>query len=1255
MNRISYLSLCAFFLLLASLFPSLGSLEEDSWTGLYYYPDGIIGQYDYSLGTANRVDGRGLNRPRGIAVDRNITPNHLYVADTDNNRILIWANIDDAFYGKSPSLVLGQPNLWYNHANRDGVSPLTLSSPWGLDVAPNGDLYVCDSGNHRVLVFHPPVADDNLPDGLFGQPNYYVNSPNYSSEFITAFGLDLPSAVEVDNSLNVYIADANNNRILYFTSPMDNLADAVIGQTDFISGLPNMGYANPKNSSLYFPGGLSLDSSNRLWVSDRFNSRLLRYITPPATYGHTASAKIAQPDFSTPYYNWDGVNPQSNDPTFATGIKFPYGVCLDASDQLYVADHQNSRVLRWNTPGSGPLAADGVLGQMGIMTNGLPNFNGIPSLATLNFPYAMDYDSQNRLYVADTENNRILRFTFPLTSWNADGVCGQVSFNRIIPNLLDGTGFDNPYSVAIDESSIPRRLYIADKANNRVLAWNSVLSALQGDPANLVLGQPDLYTNPPECSSSKLNSPASVAVDANSNVWVADQGNNRIVGYQNPFSYDTQGDYMVGQISWTSGQANGGGSTPNAGTLNNPEGIYMDSSNALWVADSLNHRVVKFSNPYQIGPNATLVLGQPDMISNSPNNPSLGPQSLSYPSDVLKDVHDNLFICDSMNNRALLFPPPYSSPNRVFGQLDNFYTNAEDVTGTVSAYGLHLPARIAMDNNKDMLFITDKLNDRVLGFFGPGSNYGDTKADIEFGHKGCLDCSSGAIRSGTYPTELYNPMGLAVDSFSNLYVADSGNHRILLFHVPEPPAVKEAVYHDLNENAMINAGDRLVLQFAQALKFTTGSTIEPADFALPHSGDSLGTGFQVFISPLKKSNLVIILGLNPSLVIEGTGTGSSSIDVTPNASSKIVSLITDMPVLPSGQHDIKYMLRSPLPHQFGPEGGTLQILDDPDALFTRHKLYLPPGSASIYKALYWFSISAPDIDLPFLSAVKIRATSNAYITLEYSQDGIDTEGGYLEKFMRLARLVEVAPGVWEPDWRNAPVTIDFVNNTVTALLGDLYAPGGGGAKGAAPWYGIDGHIIIGDAVKLVEENSIDVDPASGGGLGGNTGFLSSSACLSPGPDCIYVEHQLCVSDFVEVLSGSYTLTIRQAVASERSGFPAQSGAIFVIESDPDFPDDASFFMRVQYVPDPDPEITDCVTLDGDAGPEGKMRLVKKNILSGQFEFVTDYDSVSFTGNHTVTTMGLSDLTYFGMGIYGLAVDPDAENLITSARNWALYE
>ena len=1243
-----------FLYLMLSVVSHIRAESESSWTTLYYYPDGLIGQSYYYQCTPNRVDGSGLKNPQGIAVDRNVTPNHLYVADTDNNRVLVWANIDDAFSGKSANLVLGQPDMWSNIANFGGVSPLTLSDPRGLDVAPNGDLYVCDSANHRVLVFHPPVADDNSPDGLFGQSSYSTKEPNNGGS-ISPVGFDFPVAVEVDQYLDVYIADSYNNRILFFTSPMNNVADAVIGQNDFESGLPNMGLANPTDVSLYFPGGLSMDPANGLWVSDHFNNRLLYYNTPPIQYSHRASLKKAQPDFYTSYYNWDGVYPQSNEPTFSTGVKFPYGVCVDVSGRLYVADNQNSRVLRWNTPASSSLPSDFVFGQKGNLFNGQPNFNGVPDIDTLNFPYAMDYDSQNRLYIADSQNNRILRYSSPLTSPNADGVSGQSTYHIISANLLDGTGFDNPHSVAIDVHTLPHTLYIADTANHRVLGWNSVMSAIRGEPAQIVLGQADVFTNTPGCSSSKLNSPVSVTIDALSNVWVSDQNNHRIVGYQNPFLYDTLGDYLIGQISWTGGQSNGGGSTPNAGTLFNPEGISIDTSNALWVADGMNHRVLCFPNPYQAGAVATIVLGQQSMYTNYPNYPFLGPQSLYYPSDVTKDNSGNLFVCDSLNNRVLLFTPPYGIADRVFGQLDDFYTNEEDVAGTVSALGLHLPVRIAVDNNRDMLFITDKMNHRVLGYFRPALNNGDTRADIAYGSKGCMDCESGGIKSGSSPIDLYYPMGVTVDSYSNLYVADAGDHRVLVFHVPEPPTVKAAVYHDLDGNSLINAGDRVILQFDQALRFTGGGALAVTDFNLPRAGDSLGEGFQTFINPLKRNNLIVALGQYPSLVIEGSGPGSSSIDVTTSASRKIVSLFTDMPVLPSGPQDLKYMLKSPPPQQFGPGGGTLQILTDPNALFTRHKLYLPPGSVTVHKALYWFSISAPDIDLPYLSAVRIRATSEAYITLEYSEDGIDTQGGYLEKYMRLARMVESSPGVWTPDWKNAPVIIDFQNNTITGLLGDLFPPGGGNGKGTSPLYGIDGEIIIGEARKLVEENSVNMQIEGGGGWGGKSPMRASSACLSPGPDSIYVAHQLCVPGYVEIPSGGYTLTIRQAVAAERSGFPDQSGAIFVIESSPDFPDSASFDLRVQYVSDPDPDITDVVTLDSAPGPVGKLRLVKKNIPTGEFEFVTDYDSVSFTENTTVTTEGLSDLTYYGVGIYGLAVNPDAENLITSARVWTLYE
>jgi sugar lactone lactonase YvrE len=1224
----------------------------------YYFPDALIGQSDCFHDNPNRVDGKGLYYPAGIAIDTNITPNHLYIADTSNNRILVWGNIDDAFLGKEADLVLGQPNLWSVEANYGGVSAVSLSDPVGLFVAPNGNLHVCDSGNHRALIFKPPFADDNVPDGLLGQYSFDANYPNAGAS-ISNVGFDYPMAVVVDNALNVYVADTFNNRALYFMDPLgsssDILADKVLGHSNFNSGLPNGGSPNPSATSLYQPMGLALDLSGNLWISDTYNYRLIRHDQTILQFLNQAMILQAQPIMSTSYSNWDGVNPWSNASPYPFGIDNPWGIAVDSYGQLYVADYYNNRVLRWNSPSSSGTSANFVFGQYGDFFNNDPH-TGAPSAGTLYSPLAIAFDSQKRLYIVDMNNSRVLRYSNPATSYNADGLCGQPDFSKVQPNLIDGTGLNGPNDIALDTRFSPPRLYIADKDNNRILGWESLMEALLGAPADLILGQPDAYSSDPGCSQSALNGPSSVAVDEYSNVWISDSNNNRVIGFQNPYVYDKVADVLLGQIGWGANNPNKGNTSPSSDTLSSPDGLLFDNIGRLWVADEMNHRALGFSNPYFAPFEADTVIGQPDMTTGYSNYPALGPNSLNYPTDVAMDSHANLLICDSGNNRILGFFPPYTTADLVFGQFDNFYTMDADVGATVSAYGLNYPAHIAFSKD-DTLFVSDVLNSRVLGYFMAATNTGDTVADLVFGQEGCMSC--GGLRTGESPkpTNLNFPMGLMMDASNNLYVADEGYNRVLVFHVPQPPVLKAAIYVDFDKNSLINADDRLILHFSQALKFGSVTGLIDTDFNLPHSGDSLGDGFDTVINPIKRSSLVVKLGNTPSLVIGGSGSSSSAIGITPDSTAKILSLYTDLGAIPTLPVDIKYIMKTPTPRQFGPLGGTLQIPEDPDALFTKHKLYLPPGAvSSIYKDLYWFSMEIPDIELSYLSSIKIQAVSEAYVTLEYLADGVDLEGGYLEKYIRIARLAEVSPGVWVPDWQAASFSLDLENHTITALLGDLYSGSGGHKSGkvTVPSWGIGGDIIISDARKLVDENSMNVDEDSGGG--GKTPLMRSApVCLSPGPDCIYINHELCIPGYLEVSSGGYNLTIRQAVASEREGFPDQSGAIFVLESDPEFPSDVPFDLTIQYVPNPDPDLTDVVTLDGQPGSEGKLRMARKNPSTGEFEFVPVYDSVSFNGNHTVTTSGVTNLTSGGVGVYGIAVNNSAESLILCASNWQLYE
>jgi hypothetical protein len=118
--------------------------------------------------SANLVEGRELYSPRGVAVDTSVSPSPVYVADTYNNRVLGWRDATAFVTGQTADIVIGQNDFFTTwpegptttpHSPGSG-SPLQagLTYPTGL-AALNGDLYVVDTGNNRVLRFPKPIAN----------------------------------------------------------------------------------------------------------------------------------------------------------------------------------------------------------------------------------------------------------------------------------------------------------------------------------------------------------------------------------------------------------------------------------------------------------------------------------------------------------------------------------------------------------------------------------------------------------------------------------------------------------------------------------------------------------------------------------------------------------------------------------------------------------------------------------------------------------------------------------------------------------------------------------------------------------------------------------------------------------------------------------------------------------------------------------------------------------------------------------------
>jgi NHL repeat len=154
--------------------------------------------------------------PRGVSVTSDGT---LWVADTANSRIV--AYLDPLATDGVADLVLGSPDFETASCNFGGVSSTSVCAPRDVDVYEGGTtpiVYVVDTANSRVLAFRNPFGTDRTADVVFGQPSFKVGPCN--SQGIGPSSMCVPRGGSVDADGNLYVADGYNHRVLRFDRPM---------------------------------------------------------------------------------------------------------------------------------------------------------------------------------------------------------------------------------------------------------------------------------------------------------------------------------------------------------------------------------------------------------------------------------------------------------------------------------------------------------------------------------------------------------------------------------------------------------------------------------------------------------------------------------------------------------------------------------------------------------------------------------------------------------------------------------------------------------------------------------------------------------------------------------------------------------------------------------------------------------------------------------------------------------------------------
>ena len=244
--------------------------------------DHVLGQTLFTTALANNggLNASGLTIPYGVAVDART--GRLYVADQNNNRVLSWPNAAALANHQAADLVIGQPGFTTNTANNGGLGKASLNGPRGVAVDAQGNLFVADSGNNRVLEYNAPLANHAAAARVFGQPDFATGTPNTGG--VSGASLAFPEDVALDARGNLFVADLFNNRVLEYNIPLDtglSAANRVLGQIDVNHNSVNAGGLGA--SSLNQPTGVAVNSDGTVYVADHGNSRVLVYDNPLTT------------------------------------------------------------------------------------------------------------------------------------------------------------------------------------------------------------------------------------------------------------------------------------------------------------------------------------------------------------------------------------------------------------------------------------------------------------------------------------------------------------------------------------------------------------------------------------------------------------------------------------------------------------------------------------------------------------------------------------------------------------------------------------------------------------------------------------------------------------------------------------------------------------------------------------------------------------------------------------------------------------
>ena len=723
-------------------------------------------------GDGGQAANASLSEPTGIAVD---CSGNLYIADMGNSRI---RKVDTGGYistvaggGSIPANLLSGPSGSFAATN------IQLSSPYGVAVDTNGNLFISDTYDERIETVDTNgnltiIAGYGILERFSGD-----GGPSTNAQVVR------PKGVAVDPSQNLYILDTLNQRVREVDS--NGIINTVVGNG---AGYPNGAFGGDggaaTNGSLQNPYSAVFTPSGNMYLADSWNNRI-RFIS----FG------------GVPYLNLNNVSLTNNGNycvvvTDASGsvtssivsltVLVPATINVQPTSQI--APVGSNVTLIVGAYGTMPLTyqwffngttLDGQTNSLLEMDNVATNQTGSYTVTVTNlygsttsyvaslvvgYPPVITSQSSNRLILIGSN----ILFSAEVSGSGPFTYQWQFNGTNLPDNLIttiagkSGAGYSgdggaatnanlySPRNVTVDTVG---NIFIADSSNYRIrkVDAHGIITTVAGKSGSGFSGDGGAATN------AILGTARGLAIDSVNNLFIADTSNNRIrkVG--------TDGIITTVVGNGSSGYSGDGGAATNSG-LYYPYDVTVDTSGNLFIVDTRDNRIRQVTTNSLVSTIAGVGPVYPSSGSYSGDGGTATNAHLNYPLGAAADAAGNVFIADTSNNRIRKVDTN-GIITTVAGKTVASYSGDG---GAATNASLNAPQDVVVDINGN-LFIADTGNNRIRKVNASGI------ITTIAGKSGSGYSGDGGVATNA---NLYNPAGVALDGAGNLLIADTSNNRV---------------------------------------------------------------------------------------------------------------------------------------------------------------------------------------------------------------------------------------------------------------------------------------------------------------------------------------------------------------------------------------------------------------------------------------------------------------------------------------------